>query len=343
MTPTKVLLVDDSAIVRQTLQKQLEKYPEVTIVGTASDPYVARDKIVALKPDVLILDIEMPRMDGITFLQKLMEHYPLPVIILSSLAKKGSRTAFAAFEAGAVEVMAKPGAAYSIGDMAAELVEKIKGAATANIDLLKLRSAGSRKPCVTRALAETTDKVIVLGASTGGTQAIQEVLLDLPPNAPGVVIVQHMPAGFTTSFANRLNDLCSLSVKEAENGDAVVPGRVLIAPGNFHMLIKRSGANYYVEVKDGPLVGRHRPAVNVLFNSAAAYVGSNAIGVILTGMGADGADGMLKMKEAGATNIAQDEKTSVVFGMPKCAIEKGGVDYIVPLPAIASKILALLS
>lgn len=337
----KVLVVDDSAVVRQTFERELSKDPEIEIVGTASDPYVARDKIVALKPDVITLDIEMPRMDGLTFLRKLMAFHPIPVVIVSSLSQKGSAVALEAIQSGAIDVMAKPGAAYAVGDMAIELRAKIKAAARANLALIRPRSearSDSEKP---RALTKTTHKVVILGASTGGTQAIESVLRDLPKNSPGVVIVQHMPAGFTKAFAERLNGLCEVEVKEAVNGDTVVNGRVLIAPGNTHMLIKRSGAQYYVEVKDGPLVNHHRPSVEVLFQSASQYVGANAIGVMLTGMGADGAQAMKKMRESGAVNICQDEKSCVVFGMPRAAIEAGAADHILPLHEIPSRILAL--
>jgi two-component system, chemotaxis family, protein-glutamate methylesterase/glutaminase len=332
----KVLIVDDSSVVRQTFERELQKDPDIEVVGTASDPYIARDKIVALKPDVITLDIEMPRMDGLTFLRKLMVHYPLPVVIVSSLTAEGSLIALDALNSGAVEIMCKPGAAYSVGDMSIELREKVKSAARANRSL----PASSFAPEAIRPLIKTTDKVVVLGASTGGTKAIETVVQAYPHNAPGTVIVQHMPAGFTKAFAERLNSISEVEVIEACDGDSVTPGKVLIAPGNKHMLIKRSGARYFVEVKDGPLVGHHRPSVDVLFQSAALSVGPNAIGVILTGMGADGAKGMLKMKEAGAQNIAQDEKTCVVYGMPKSAVEIGAVHEIVPLTSITSRILA---
>lgn len=336
----KVLIVDDSAVVRQKLREQLSKDPEIEVVGTAVDPFAAREKIVTLKPDVLTLDIEMPRMDGITFLKKLMKHYPLPVVVVSSLTAAGSELSLEAIDAGAVEVMCKPGAAYSIGDLSIELCEKIKAAA--QVDISKYQSF---KPCqvsrrpLTTALSKTTDKVIAIGASTGGTRAIEEVLQRFPSAAPGTVIVQHMPPGFTRSFAERLNNLCAVRVKEAENGDSVVPGQVLLAPGNLHMMINRSGARYYVEVRDGPLVNRHRPSVEVLFRSVAMHVGKNAIGVMLTGMGGDGGNGMLMMRNAGAVNIGQDEASSVVYGMPKVAFDLGAVHHVVPLTRIADKIL----
>ena len=336
----KVLIVDDSAVVRQKLEAELSKDPELQVVGTAIDPFVARDKIVALKPDVITLDIEMPRMDGVTFLKKLMRYYPIPVVVVSSLTAEGSALALEALEAGAVEVMCKPGAAYTIGDLAIELCEKIKAAARARLEQYHKPLAPPERA---QALTKTTDKVIVLGASTGGTRAIEDLLLRFPANAPGTVIVQHMPAGFTRSFAERLNSLCAVKVKEAETGDSVVPGNVLIAPGNQHMIINRSGARYFVEVRDGPLVNRHRPSVEVLFRSAAVHVGSNAIGVMLTGMGGDGAQGMLKMREAGAINIAQDEESCVVFGMPKVACEIGAVHHVLPLSRIADKIFQLVA
>ena len=336
----RVLIVDDSAVVRQTFERELGRDPGIEVVGAAPDPYVARDKIVALKPDVVILDIEMPRMDGLTFLRKLMKHHPLPVVIVSSLAKHGSEVALEAIHAGAVEVMCKPGAAYSVGDMSIELVDKIRSASQANLAVARLEPARTEPPRRT-ALSKTTNKVILLGASTGGTQAIERFLTAFPGNAPGTVIVQHMPAGFTKAFAVRLNDLCQVEVKEAENGDLVSPGKVLIAPGNQHLLVKRSGAQYYVEIKDGPLVGHHRPSVDVMFQSGAVNVGKNAIGVMLTGMGADGAAGMLKLREAGAVNIAQDEASCVVFGMPRAAIENGAAQHVLPLSEIADAVLRL--
>ncbi|RMG43647.1 MAG: chemotaxis response regulator protein-glutamate methylesterase [Candidatus Dadabacteria bacterium] len=337
----KVLIVDDSALVRQTLQKELGNDPEIEVLGTAPDPFIARDKIVSMNPDVITLDIEMPRMDGLTFLRKLMHHHPIPVVVVSSLAKKGSEIALEALQLGAVEVIAKPGPSYSIGEMGIELREKIKSAANAKLDKKLSRDQLNSVAPVATALSKTTHKVVVLGASTGGTQAIEYVLRQYPKNGPGTVIVQHMPAGFTRSFAERLNEICKIHVEEAKNGDTVTPGKVLIAPGNKHMLVKRSGAQYFVEVKDGPLVGRHRPSVDVLFNSAAAFIGKNAVGVMLTGMGKDGAQGMLKLKEAGAVNLAQDEKSCVVYGMPRAAVEAGAVDHVLPLDQIASKIMEL--
>ncbi len=337
----KVLIVDDSAVVRNIFSNQLGSDPDIDVIGTAPDPYVARDKIVQHKPDVVTLDIEMPRMDGITFLRKLMKHYPLPVIVVSSLTQKGSELAMEALNEGAVEVMCKPGPAYSVGDMSMSLIEKIKASSRVSVQrMAKVRENTSSKPRKL-SLTRTTNKVIAIGASTGGTQALEYILTSMPPNAPGIVIVQHMPEKFTKSFAKRLNDICNIEVREAEDNERVIPGKALIAPGNKHMVLKRSGATYYVNIKDGPLVKRQRPAVEVLFNSVSKYAGKNAIGVILTGMGSDGADGMLKMKESGSKNIAQDEKSCVVFGMPKEAIKKGGVDHIVSLEKIPEQMLNL--
>ncbi|MCC6220331.1 MAG: chemotaxis response regulator protein-glutamate methylesterase [Deltaproteobacteria bacterium] len=341
--PIRVLVVDDSAIVRQTLQKALSKDPDIEVVGTAPDPFVAKDKILELKPDVITLDIEMPRMDGVTFLKKLMKNRPTPVIVISSLATKGSGLAMQALGAGAVEVMAKPGATFSVAEMATELALKVKSAARANLSkILSIRQLQAPPSDSIAALSGETTKVIVLGASTGGTQAIEHVLTQFPSNAPPTVIVQHMPPGFTRSFAERLDSVCKVRVKEAENGDELVMGTVLIAPGSFHMIVKKSGAKRFVEVKTGPLVSGHRPSVDVLFESAARTLGADAIGVILTGMGSDGSKGMLKMKEAGAFNIAQDEQTSVVYGMPKVATDLGAVDKILPLTEIASAVIKLV-
>lgn len=338
--PIKVLIVDDSSFVRQTLHKELTKYNDLEVVGTAPDPYVARDMIVKLKPQVVTLDIEMPRMDGITFLKKLIEHYPLPVIIVSSIAQKGSMTALEAIRAGAVEVISKPGEAYSVGDLAIELHDKIVSASQVNmtkiVDQSRMYTASS-KPLTS--MLRTTNKVVVIGASTGGTQAIEYILTHYPANAPATVIVQHMPAGFTRSFAERLDGLCQVEVLEASNDNTVQPGRVLIAPGNMHMMVRRSGARYYVNVKEGPLVNRHRPSVEVLFASAAESLGANAVGVMLTGMGADGATGMAQMKSAGAFNIGQDEESSIVYGMPKAAFESGGVSKVASLRDIPRLIL----
>lgn len=344
MTNKKIrtLIVDDSAIVRKILTEELARFPDIEIVGTAPDPFVARDKILNLQPQVITLDIEMPRMDGLTFLKKLMKHYPLPVIIVSSLTPKGSRLALEAMENGAVDVIAKPGGSYSVGDMSELLVEKIRIASTANISRKNTSQTETEKPETIKALSETTHKVIAIGASTGGTEALKEVLIRMPANSPGVIIVQHMPANFTTAFAERLNGMCQLTIMEAKDNDSVTPGKALIAPGNYHMLLRRSGARYYVEVKDGPRVHHQRPSVDILFKSTAKYAGSNAVGVILTGMGADGAEGLLEMKRAGAKTIAQDEKTCVVFGMPKEAIKIGAADKVVPLGNVTHEILRMV-
>jgi len=335
----RVLVVDDSAVVRQILSTELTRDSGLEVVGTAPDPYVARDKIVLLKPDVLTLDIEMPRMDGITFLRKLMRYHPIPVIVVSSLTPKGGELALEALDAGAVDVISKPGAAYAVGDLAVQLIDKIKAAA--RVDLSRKQSASDSRAAALPSLTRTTNKVVAIGASTGGTQALQELLTHLPANSPGITIVQHMPEHFTRSFADRLNQLCAIEVKEARDGDSVVPGIALIAPGNRHMLLQRSGARYYVQVKDGPLVCRHRPSVEVLFNSVARYAGRNAIGVMLTGMGADGAEAMLGMRKNGAATIAQSESSCVVFGMPKEAIKLGAVDHVADLSSIPECILSL--
>lgn len=343
MNKIKVLIVDDSAVVRKIFSEELSKYPDIQVVGVAPDPYVAREKIVNLKPDVLTLDIEMPRMDGLTFLRKLMKYYPLPTIIVSSLTPQGGKLTLEAMDIGAVDVIAKPSTAYSVGDMSAQLAEKIRAASRARIikrDETAQGTAPTQEPI--RALAQTSNKVIAIGASTGGTEALKSVLTKMPPNSPGIVIVQHMPANFTTAFAARLNDLSQISVKEAEDNDSVTPGTALLAPGNYHMILRRSGARYYVEVKTGPMVHHQRPAVDVLFKSTAKYAGANAIGVILTGMGSDGAEGLLEMKNAGASTIAQDEKSCVVFGMPKEAIKLGAADKVVSIEQIASEIIKLV-
>ncbi|MBW1929098.1 MAG: chemotaxis response regulator protein-glutamate methylesterase [Deltaproteobacteria bacterium] len=332
----RVLIVDDSAVVRKVFREQLSREKGIEVVGTAPDPYVARDKIVKLKPDVITLDIEMPRMDGLTFLKKLMRYYPLPVIIVSSLTQKGSQLALDALSSGALEVIAKPTSSYSVEDMSVQLAEKIRAVAHARLSSSPELSNSAPAPSVpaSKSLAVTTNKVIALGASTGGTEALKVVLTQMPPNAPGIVVVQHMPAKFTTSFAKRLDELCAIHVKEAQDGDSIVNGQALIAPGNYHMLLRRSGARYYVRVKTGPMVHHQRPSVDVLFRSVAQYAGRNAVGVIMTGMGADGAQGLLEMKNAGAKTIAQDEKTCVVFGMPKEAIKLGAANRVVPLNEI---------
>ena len=329
----RVLVVDDSPVIREMLQRNLSRDPGIEVVGTAPDPYVARDKIVALKPDVVSLDIEMPRMDGITFLRKLMSYYPLPVVILSSLTPKGGALAVEALEAGAFDVMSKTRSADGDDDIYAELIAKLKAAAAVKP---ASRSESSRARL---AMSRAATKIVAVGASTGGTVALMDLLSAMPADAPAFVIVQHMPKHFTRAFADRLDDICGIEVKEAENGDAVAPGRALIAPGDFHTLLRRSGPNYFVEVKNGPLVTRHRPSVNTLFRSVSKSAGRNAIGVILTGMGNDGAEGMKEMKANGAYTIAQDEPSCVVFGMPKEAIALRCVDSVLPLDRIPNKIL----
>jgi len=340
----KVMVVDDSAVVRKVFREELSRERDIEVVGTAPDPYVARDKIVKLKPDVITLDIEMPRMDGLTFLKKLMKYYPLPVIIVSSLTRKGGGLAMEALSLGALEVISKPSSAYSVGEMSVQLIDKIRAVAGVRVEAKGERKPdkGTKAQTASKALSKTSNKVIAIGASTGGTEALKVVLTAMPPNAPGTLVVQHMPAHFTTSFAERLNELSSMTIKEAEDGDSLVNGVALIAPGNYHMLLKRSGAKYYVQVKKGPLVNHQRPAADVLFHSVANYAGSNAVGVILTGMGSDGAQGLLKMKEAGARTVAQDEKTCIVFGMPKEAIKLGAADKVVPLGNIAQTALNLI-
>lgn len=340
----KVFIVDDSAIVRKIFSEEISKESDMEVIGTAPDPFVARDKIVQHKPDVMTLDIEMPRMDGLTFLKKLMKYYPLPVLIVSSLTPKGGKMAMEALEYGAVDVLSKPGSSYSVGDMSAQLKEKIRAAARANLNRVSAPTPRQEPTgTITKALTETTQKLIAMGASTGGTEALKEVLVRMPQNSPGMVIVQHMPPLFTTAFAERLNRLCSVEVREAKDGDSVLNGQALIAPGNFHMLMRRSGSRYYVNIKDGPMVHHQRPAVDILFNSVAQYAGANAIGVILTGMGADGAQGMLRMKEGGAKTIAQNEASCVVFGMPKEAIRLGAVDRVVPLELIPQEIIHFIN
>ncbi|HKK90435.1 MAG TPA: chemotaxis response regulator protein-glutamate methylesterase [Desulfobacteraceae bacterium] len=342
----RVVVVDDSAVVRKVFSEQLSKEGDIEVVGTAPDPYVARDKIVTLKPDVITLDIEMPRMDGITFLKKVMAYFPTPVIIVSSLTTRGSDIAMEALSMGALEVIAKPGTAYSVDEMGTQLAEKIRAVNRVDVTTMKQKNHKPKPetaPVPSMAMSSTTNKLIAMGASTGGTKALTEVLSRLPHNSPGIVVVQHMPAQFTRSFAQRLDTLSSLRIKEAEDGDTVANGTVLIAPGNFHMLLKRSGARYFVQVKKGPMVHHQRPAVDVLFTSVARYAGTNALGIILTGMGSDGAAGLLAMKTAGAATIAQDEASCVVYGMPKAAVDMGAVDHVQSLETIARKAVQVVS
>ncbi len=338
--PIRVLVVDDSAVVRKILTEELSRDPEIEVVGAAIDPYMARDMILEHKPDVLTLDIEMPRMDGLTFLRKLIKAHPLPVIIVSSLTRAGGDLAMEAIQSGAVEVLCKPGAAYTVGDMAADLAEKLKAAAKIPVSRIQARPAPvSAKPRL--AMTKTTQRIVAIGTSTGGTEALRNVLGRMPRNAPGILVVQHMPEHFTRSFANSLDRECELDVAEARDGETIAQGRVLIAPGNKHLLLARSGAVYKARVKDGPRVSRHRPSADVLFKSVARYAGANAVGVIMTGMGRDGADGLLEMHKAGAPTVGQDEATCVVYGMPREAHKLGAVDHQLPLDAIAEKILRL--
>ena len=386
----RVLVVDDSASVRQALKEILNADPEIEVIATASDPFAAVTCMRKEAPDVITLDVEMPRMDGLSFLDKLMQQHPIPVVICSSLVGAGSQTAFAALERGAVEVIEKPrnGSPREWKESSIHICDAVRAAAHARLPVPRASrgiarargttlGAAAAQPAAPRArpttireprralhatqphlaapkltadavlrapghdaMIETTEKIIAIGASTGGTEALLAVLRALPADAPGIVIVQHMPEKFTTQFAARLNGLCAITVKEAASGDTVMRGQALIAPGNHHVLLKRSGARYYVEISDGPLVNRHRPSVDVLFRSTARYAGANAVGVILTGMGDDGARGLLEMKQAGAHTVAQDEASCVVFGMPAEAIKHGGVVRVLPLDRIATEVVA---
>jgi len=349
----KVLIVDDSAVVRQVNRETLEREPDIEVIGVAADPLYALDKMKQQWPDVLVIDIEMPRMDGLTFLKKIMAERPTPTIVCSSLAEQGASATIDALAAGALAIITKPkgGVKQFLQDAGNDLVSAVRAAARANMRHVN-RVALAPPPKLTadvmmaaqaasaRAMANTTDRVVAIGTSTGGTQALEAVLTKLPNVGSGIVIVQHMPEKFTAMFAERLNELCKLEVREAQNGDRVISGRALIAPGGRHMMLRRSGAQYYVEVTDGPLVNRHKPSVDVLFRSVAQIAGRNALGVIMTGMGDDGARGMREMHDAGAKTVAEDESTCVVFGMPKEAIKLGGVDRIVPLDAIPAEIIA---
>ena len=376
----RVLIVDDSAVVRQTLKGIIDSDPELEVMGTASDPFVAAKYIAEEVPDVITLDVEMPRMDGLTFLRKIMTQHPIPVVIISSLTEQGTTTGIRALELGAVEIITKPqmDTKRFIEESQIRICDTVKAAAHARIHRISgyqeahqinrppapSPSAGApteRRPHAsighpvapkfsadvilpaghTESMIKTTEIVVAVGASTGGTEALTTFLKAMPVDCPGIVIVQHMPEKFTTSFANRINEICKISVKEAANGDAVIRGHALIAPGNYHLLLKRSGARYYVEVREGPLVNRHRPSVDVLFRSTARYAGANAIGIIMTGMGDDGAHGLKEMKEAGAKTIAQDEQTCVVFGMPKEAIKLGAADLVLPLEQIAPAVVKM--
>jgi two-component system chemotaxis response regulator CheB len=343
----RVLIIDDSSLVRSILSKGLSKDSEIEIVGTAPDVYAGRDLIIKTKPDVLTLDIEMPRMDGVEFLRRLMPQYPIPVVVVSSLTKKGKKITLDALDAGAVDYVAKPESDLERGltGMMEDLISKIKIASRANVSRWKNQNKLRKsKPLSSKveALSETTDKVIAIGASTGGTEAINQVITSLPATMPGIVIVQHMPKGFTTTFANRLNEISELNVKEAEDGDIVKMGKVFIAPGDFHMRIKRSGGQYIIKIEEGEKVSGHRPSVDVLFESIANQVGPNGYGVILTGMGSDGAKGLKMMRENGAKTLGQNKNSCIVYGMPKVAYEIGAVEKQVDLKLVAHSLINLL-
>ena len=353
MKKIKVLIIDDSALIRKILSEMLSSDPEIEVVGTASDPYIARTKIKELNPDVLTLDVEMPRMDGITFLSNLMRLRPMPVVMVSSLTEKGADITLQALEIGAIDFVTKPSIdlAHTISDYSREIIEKVKNASTARvqnytpnkINVVEKNSADVVLLKKTKIKNfKTTEKIIAIGASTGGTEAIKNVLSKMPVNSPGIVITQHIPEAFSKKFADRLNNQLGLTVYEAEDGQQIIPGHVYIAPGDQHLIIERSGARYLCKLNNGPPVNRHKPSVDVLFRSVAQNVGPNAIGVILTGMGDDGALGLKEMHDAGAKTIAQDEKTSVVWGMPGSAVNKGGVDSVESLHDIPKKIIDLL-
>ncbi|MCA9061695.1 MAG: chemotaxis response regulator protein-glutamate methylesterase [Planctomycetaceae bacterium] len=346
MSKTRVLVVDDSALMRQLITEILSSAPDIEVVGSASDPYRARDAILQLKPDVMTLDVEMPRMDGITFLQKLMSGHPMPVVMVSSLTEKGCDTTIRALELGAVDFVTKPkiDVTNGMGELGTDIIDKVRAAARAKV---RRRAPSEELPTAAAAttsgeamLAGATHKVIAIGASTGGTEALLRVLSAMPSDAPGIVAVIHMPPGFTASYSRRLNDLCALHVSEAVDGDPILPGHALIAPGNFHMEVRRSGARYFTVVREGQRVCQHRPSVDVLFNSCARTLGSNGVGVILTGMGNDGAEGLLAMRNAGAATFGQNEATCVVYGMPAAADEAGAVETILPLDDIAPAVLS---
>jgi two-component system chemotaxis response regulator CheB len=349
----KVLIVDDSALIRALLSEIINHQPDMEVVGTAPDPLVAREKIKALNPDVLTLDVEMPRMDGLVFLEKLMRLRPMPVVMVSSLTEKSSTITLQALELGAIDYVTKPKVDISSGlrEYADELAGKIRCAAQARVRNRPAPATplthGKNTADVVLAAEHrhfaTTEKIVVVGASTGGTEALREFLVTLPPDSPAILITQHMPETFTKAFAKRLNGLCAMAVKEAEHGERVLPGHVYIAPGNQHLLLSRSGANYTVQLSDGPPVSRHRPSVDVMFRSAANCAGKNCVAIIMTGMGDDGAAGMRELHNEGAFTLAQDEESCVVFGMPKEAIARGGVDEVVPLSALSGRLLGWLS
>ena len=342
MSRIRVLVVDDSAVVREVLVRELSKFSDIEVVGTAPNPFVARDKIVRLAPDVMTLDVEMPRMDGITFLRKVMAHRPIPTIVVSSLTPKGGEMAMEALQAGAVDVLCKPGTAYSVGDLAPLLAEQVRAAANARTRMLVPEARREEAP-KRLSLTRTTDCVIALGASTGGTLALEAVLVSLPANSPGILIAQHMPPEFTRSFAGRLDGLCAMEVREAKAGDAVVPGVALVAPGNWHMELRCDGARYVVALHQGERRHYQRPAVDCLFESVADWAGKNAVAALLTGMGADGAVGLLRILEAGGRTIAQDQETSVVWGMPGEAVKLGAAEDVLPLGSIAQRLVQLAS
>ncbi|MDH5446126.1 MAG: chemotaxis response regulator protein-glutamate methylesterase [Gammaproteobacteria bacterium] len=351
-----VLVIDDSALIRKLLTELLNKDPEIEVLDAAADPFIAREKIKKLNPDVLTLDVEMPKMDGITFLRNLMRLRPMPVVMVSTMTEKGAEVTLEALELGAIDYVTKPNldVADSMGDYAEEIIEKIKVASKAKVRSIEDRVKADKvepklsadaiieKKAGRKSHLKTTEKIIAIGASTGGTEAIREVIERLPANSPGIVVTQHIPAAFSASFAKRLNSVSAITVSEAKDGDQIIPGHAFIAPGDKHLMVERSGARYYCRLNDGPPVNRHIPSVDVLFRSVAQNVGPNAIGVMLTGMGADGAEGMMEMKTNGATNIAQDEKTSVVWGMPGEAVKIGAVDKELPLEKIAGKLMSLI-
>jgi two-component system, chemotaxis family, protein-glutamate methylesterase/glutaminase len=353
MNRIKVMVVDDSAVVRQVVAGLLGAAPGIEVIAAVADPLLAIERLKQQWPDVIVLDVEMPRMDGITFLRKLMQERPTPVVICSTLTERGAKTTLEALAAGAVAIVTKPkiGLKQFLTESCDDLVATVRAAARANVRRLAMRAEAAPltptakntadvilAPQTSRPMTQTTERVVAIGTSTGGTQALEEVLTALPRVSPGIVIVQHMPEKFTAAFAARLDGLCQITVKEAENNDRVINGRALIAPGGRHLVLKRSGAQYFVEVVDGPLVNRHRPSVDVMFRSVAKAAGVNALGVIMTGMGDDGAAGMLEMRTAGARTVAQDEESCVVFGMPKEAIKRGGVERTIPLSAVAQEI-----
>jgi two-component system chemotaxis response regulator CheB len=342
---SKVLIVDDSALMRQLLTQILNSDPELEVIGTAGDPFVAREKIKALNPDVLTLDIEMPRMDGLTFLEKLMRGHPMPVVMISSLTSNGADTTLRALSLGAIDYVSKPKVDVSNGTVkeAEEIIAKVKAAARARVNRTSAPRAALASSPTKNYQISATHKIVAIGASTGGTEALKDLLSPLPADFPGIVIVQHMPEAFTRKFADRLDSLCKIRVKEAQDGDRILPGHALLAPGGHQMAVLRKGMEYGVRVYRGERVNRHLPSVDVLFSSCAGSMGKNALGVLLTGMGNDGAHGMLEMKQAGAFNIAQDESTSVVFGMPREAIQLNAVDRVLPLDQIPDALLQRLA